>query len=209
LQNAPMRAQKLKGIEVESVGTDELRVRIDLEVHALERDGVIDLHWLYGRDLFDRWRMEQMARHYARVLEAVAADPAQAIGQIELLGAQERRQILEEWNATHRNLTDATFTRLFEMQVERTPNGTAVLFGHDSLSYTELNERANRLAHLLMQQGIRPEDVVGLAVPRSLEMVVALLGILKSGAAYLPIDPNYPPERLKLMLNDAAPMCIV
>ncbi|HTC78194.1 MAG TPA: condensation domain-containing protein, partial [Terriglobales bacterium] len=200
LQNAPMRAQKLKGLEVESVGTDELRVRIDLEVHALERDGVIDLHWLYGRDLFDRWRMEQMARHYARILEAVAADPAQPIGQIELLGAQERRQILEEWNATDRNLADATFTRLFEMQAERTPYGTAVLLGHDSLSYTELNERANRLAHLLIQQGIGPENVVGLAVPRSLEMVVALLGILKSGAAYLPIDPNYPPERLKLML---------
>ena len=209
LQNAPAGAHRLKDLEVEPVGSNELRVRIDLEVHAMERAGEIDLYWLYGRDLFDGCRMEQMARHYLRVLEAVTAIPAQPVSQIELLNGEERRQILEEWNSTHRQIPATTFTQLIESQAARTPQTTAVIFGWDSLTYTELNSQANRLAHLLIAQGIGAEDVVGLALPRSLESIVALLAVLKSGAAYLPVDPNYPPERLKFMLQDAAPVCMI
>ena len=98
---------------------------------------------------------------------------------------------------------------LFEEQVERTPEATAVVYEDQQLSYRELNKRANQLAHLLIAEGIGPEDVVALAVPRSMEMIVSLLGILKAGAAYLPLDPEYPKERLEFMLEDAQPACIV
>ena len=209
LQNAPRAASRMKGLQVEAIRGEEPRVRTDLEVHAWERDGGIEISWLYNRDLFDRWRMEQMAGHYERVLEAVVANPVQVIGSLELLSSEERRQILEEWNDTKREVPVATLPVLFEEQVERTPGAVAVVYEEQSLTYRELNERANQLAHYLMERRIGPEDLVALAVPRSLEMVVALLGILKAGAAYLPLDPEYPEERLRFMVEDARPVCVI
>ena len=144
-----------------------------------------------------------------RILEAVTAEAGQQIREIDLLGAEERRRILEGWNDTERAVPQATLPELFEQQVERTPDAVAVVFEDQQLSYRELNERANRLAHYLVGRGIGPEDVVGLAVPRSLEMMVSLLGILKAGAAYLPLDPDYPAERLAFMLEDAKPACVI
>ena len=207
LQNAPMGAHQLEGLEVEPVGSDELRVRIDLEVHALERDNVIDLHWIYGRDLFDAWRIEQMMRHYRRVLGIMTAstDAHLAIADIDLLYPEERRQILEEWNASQRAVPDTTFVGLFESQVQKTPHTAAVIFGEQTIDYTELNQRANRLAALLIGRGMGPEKIVALALPRSPEIVVALIAVMKAGAAYLPLDPNYPAGRLRFMLEDAHP----
>ena len=184
-------------------------MRIDLEVHAWEREGWIGITWLYNRDLFEGWRMEQMARHYVRVLEAVVGDGEGAVGRIDLLSAGERRRMLEEWNETKVELPETTLPELFEAQVERSPEAVAVVFEGEELSYRELNERANRLAHLLIAKGVGPEDVVALLVPRSFEMVVALLAVLKTGAAYLPLDPEYPDARLKYMLEDARPRCVV
>ena len=209
LQNAPWEAQKLKGLEVEPVRGSEVRVHFDLEVHVRERGEEIRFTWVYNRDLFDGWRMEQMARHYVRVLEALLADSHQAIEDIELLRPEERQQVLEQWNDTVREVPQATLPVLFEAQVERTPDAIAVVFEEQTLTYRELNERANRLAHFLIAKGVGPEDLVGVAVPRSLEMVVSLLGILKAGAAYLPLDPEYPLERLRLMLDDAKPACVI
>ena len=207
LQNAPMGAQQMEALEVEPVGSDELRVRIDLEVHALERDNVIDLHWIYGRDLFDAWRIQQMTRHYLRVLEIMTAvpDAHQVIAGIDLLYPEERRQIVEEWNASQRAVPDTTFVGLFESQVQKTPHTTAVIFGEQTIDYTELNQRANRLAALLIDRGMGPEHIVALALPRSPEIVVALISVMKAGAAYLPLDPNYPAGRLRFMLEDAHP----
>ncbi len=153
--------------------------------------------------------MEQMARHYVRVLEAVVGDGEGAVGRIDLLSAGERRRMLEEWNETKVELPETTLPELFEAQVERSPEAVAVVFEGEELSYRELNERANRLAHLLIAKGVGPEDVVALLVPRSFEMVVALLAVLKTGAAYLPLDPEYPDARLKYMLEDARPRCVV
>ncbi len=209
LQNAPQVVERVKGLEVEEVMGDELRVRFDLEVHAWESEGEIQIAWLYNRDLFDGWRMEQMGRHYLRVLEAVLADPKERIGRLDMLTAEERGQILEEWNQTRREVPEATLVELFEEQVRRSPGAVAVIYQEQELTYRELNERANRLAHLLIGEGVGPEDVVALALPRSPEMIVALLGILKAGAAYLPIDPDYPAERLALMLEDAEPACVI
>ncbi len=209
MQNAPRVERELRELEIGSVGGNELRVRVDMEMHVRELDENIGITWLYNRDLFEGWRMEQMARHYVRVLEAVVGDGEGAVGRIDLLSAGERRRMLEEWNETKVELPETTLPELFEAQVERSPEAVAVVFEGEELSYRELNERANRLAHLLIAKGVGPEDVVALLVPRSFEMVVALLAVLKTGAAYLPLDPEYPDARLKYMLEDARPRCVV
>ena len=209
LQNAPWVSQELKGLEVERVAADDLQVRFDLEVHAWERDHGVEIWWLYNRDLFDGWRVEQMMRHYLRVLEQVASNPEGRIRQIALLGTGEVQRILQDWNQTSRTVEEATLPELFEAQVERTPQAVAVVEQQRSLTYRELNEQANRLAHLLIRKGIGPEDVVAIALPRSLEMIVAVLGIGKAGAAYLPLDPDYPAQRLAFMLEDARPACVL
>ena len=209
LQNVPSTTPQMKGLQIEPLTGRELRVRFDLEVHAFEHDGKLELDWVYNRDLFERWRVEQMARHYVRVLEAVIEDADRAIGQVELLGAEERKQILEDWNATGQKVPEATLPELFEKQVEETPDAVAVVYEQSSLTYAELNCRANQLAHALIKEGIGPEDVVALAVPRSVEMIISLLGVLKAGAAYLPLDPEYPAERLAFLLSDAEPSCVV
>ena len=126
-----------------------------------------------------------------------------------LLAPEERRQLLFEWNATARDLPQVTLPALFEAQVERSPDAVAVVFEESTRSYAELNAQANRLAHLLIGRGVGPENLVALALPRSAEMIIALLGILKAGAAYLPLDPDYPVERLAYMLRDAQPACVL
>src|SRR5262249_6749107 len=160
-------------------------------------------------DLFERSTVEAMGQRLVTLLEAVVAEPAQPIGRLELLTPEERRQLLVEWNATAREVPAATLPALFEAQVARSPEATAVVFEERTLSYTELNGRANRLAHHLIAQGVGPESLVGIALERSIEMVVALVGILKAGAAYLPLDPDYPEERLAYMLRDAQPACVL
>jgi non-ribosomal peptide synthetase component F len=204
LQNAPMDKQQLKQLEVTPVRGGELRVRFDLEVHAFERGGEIALLWVYNRDLFDRWRMEQMARHYVRMLDAVVRDPGCAAGRVEMLSATERQQLLYEWNATATAFpADKCVHQLFEEQVEKTPEAVAVVFEGKELSYAELNRRANQLAHYLRKLGVEPDDLIGVCIERSVEMVVALLGVLKAGGAYVPLEPEYPVERLRFMIKDA------
>ncbi|TIS71052.1 MAG: hypothetical protein E5W94_33585, partial [Mesorhizobium sp.] len=144
-----------------------------------------------------------------RLLEVVAADPARPIGSIDLLDPAERRQLLTEWNDTAQPVPAATLPALFEAQVARTPEATALVFEDEQLSYADLNARANRLAHHLIGLGAGPETIVALALKRSPEMVVTLLAILKAGAAYLPLDPDYPQERLAFMLQDAGPAALV
>ena len=162
----------------------------------------------YRTDLFERRSVEAIASRLVRLLEAASADPQQPIGRLELLAFEERRQILLDWNDTARDVPHTTLPALFEAQVERSPDATALVFEESTLSYAELNLQANRLAHLLIGRGIGPENVVALALARSAEMVVGLLGILKAGAAYLPLDPDYPAERLAYMLRDAQPACV-
>ena len=209
LQNAPMESQRLKGLEVGAIGNEELRVRFDLELHAVERGEEIGLYWLYNKDLFDRWRMEQMARHYVRVLEAMVRRTDEAIGRVDVLTAVERREILEEKNRTECTLPEVTVVGLFEEQVERTPEAVAVVCEEDQLSYGELNRRANLLAHYLRELGVRPDERVAICVERGLELVVALLAVQKAGGAYMPLDPAYPVERLRWMLKDAKPVALL
>ncbi|AVA24298.1 non-ribosomal peptide synthetase [Rhizobium sp. NXC24] len=153
-----------------------------------------------------------LAAYQARLellFEAVLAAPGRPISSFELLAPAERRQIVEEWNATARPVPETTLPALFEQQVCRSPAATALIFEDQELSYAKLDARANRLAHHLIGLGIGPDQVVAICLERSPEMVVALLAILKAGAAYLPLDPGYPEARLGFMLDDAGPAALV
>src|SRR5262249_48359170 len=150
-----------------------------------------------------------LGRQLVRMLSAVAADPDVRISEVDLLEEGERNQLLAGWNDTARETTAATLPRLFEARVAQSPDATAVIDGPDRLSYAQLNARANKLAHHLVGQfGAGPERIVAVALPRSADLIVALLAILKSGAAFLPVDPDYPAERIDTMLTTARPACL-
>ena len=163
----------------------------------------------YATDLFDRSTIEVLVSRLIRVYEAAVSDPTRPISQVDLLAPSERRQLLLDWNDTDRPVPQTTLPQLFEAQVLRTPTATAVMFEHNTLSYSQLDSKASQLAHHLISQGIGPERLVAIALPRSLELVVGLLGILKTGAAYLPLDLDYPTERLAFMLQDARPAYLI
>ncbi|MGA7895551.1 MAG: amino acid adenylation domain-containing protein, partial [Candidatus Sulfotelmatobacter sp.] len=148
--------------------------------------------------------LERYREYFLRLVEAMVADDAQTIDRLPMVSEEERERVLYEWNETKAEFpSDKCVHELFEEQVHRTPNATAVRCGEDSLCYIELDQRANQLAHYLKQMGVGPEVLVGICLNRSLDMLVALLGILKSGGVYVPLDPSYPVERLGFMLEDA------
>ena len=214
-QNTPEAVLELPGIVARPEPVGLAAAKFDLSMDLSERrspegrpqgiEGLIE----YRTDLFERSSVEAIGRRLAALLEAVVADPGQPIGRIELLDPEERHQLLVEWNATARELPQLTLPAAFEAQVERSPQAIALVFEDTELRYAELNLQVNRLAHYLIGRGIGAEDIVALALPRSAEMIIALLGILKTGAAYLPLDPDYPAERLAYMLRDAQPACIL
>src|SRR5262249_21887398 len=174
-------------------GADSAPYPLSLMVAPNER---LQLRLDYRPDLFDRASVEVLAGRLVRLLEAAVAAPDVAIGRLEVLSAAERRTLLEEWNATAHALPAATLPQLFAAQAAARPDAVAVVFAHEQLSYGELEARANRLAHHLRALGVGAESVVGVCLERSLELVVALIAILKAGGGYLPLDPGYPRERL-------------
>jgi len=205
LQNAPQRAFELKGLQLQPLGgVGGTTAKFDLSVFML--DGVDGLSGRieYNTDLFDASTIDRLQNHYVGLLQAALARPETRISQLPILSSEERHRSLVEWNAS-----DADYPRhlclhqLFEQQVERTPDAVACVLGHQQLTYRELNQQANQLAHLLRRRGVGPGQRVGIFVERSLMMMVGLLGIQKSGAAYVPLDPAYPAERLRLTLEDA------
>ncbi|WP_127490417.1 non-ribosomal peptide synthetase, partial [Paenibacillus ehimensis] len=164
----------------------------------------ITIRFGYNAMAFDEAGIRQIAGHVARVLEQVAAAPQIRVDELEWVTEAERAQIVERFNATAADYPrDETVHGLFEAQAERTPEQVAVVFEDERLTYRELNERANRLAHTLRANGVQPDQPVGIMVERSLEMIVGIFGILKAGGAYMPIDPDYPQERIAYMLEDS------
>ena len=163
----------------------------------------------YRGDLFDRASAQALAGRLVRLLAAATTEPERAIGRLDILSAEERAIILRGWNETARAVAPATLPDLFGAQAARTPDAVAVVFGEERLSYGELDARSSRLAHHLRALGVGPEVIVGLCVERSPELIVGLLGILRAGGAYLPLDPDYPAERLAFMLEDAAAPVLV
>ncbi|MFL5279511.1 MAG: amino acid adenylation domain-containing protein, partial [Rhodopila sp.] len=209
LQNAPQAPQRLPGLNISAVPTDDLRVRFDIELHASERDGAVHLDWLYNRDLFDRPRIERMARHFQQLLGTVLDAPHTPLAQLPLLNDNERRHMLEDLNAAAQPVPQTTLVALLEAQAAATPQAVALSDGRSALSYAELNATANGLAHRLIACGVGPEARVGICLPRSIELVVALLATIKAGGAYVPLDPAYPEARLSTMLADAAPTVVL
>ena len=204
LQNAPMEGLELTGLRLEPIETDTKTAKGDLYFSLVETPEGLRGRMEYNTDLFDEATIERMLAHYQGLLEAAVADPLCPVSELPLLTQEEHRQILVDWNATEFDYPrDLCLHEVFEQQVERTPNAVACVAAGGSLSYAELNQRANQLAHFLKARGVGPGQRVGLFVERSLMMMVGLLGIQKSGAAYVPLDPSYPAERLRLTLDDA------
>ncbi len=204
LQNTPMESLDVEGLRLEALHSDSGAARFDLTVALTEYEGRLLASAQYNADLFERETIGRMCEHFRTLLAGVVADPQQRLSQLPLLSQEERRQILVEWNATAREYPrEKCVHELFEEQAERTPEAVAVLADAEQVSYRELNERANQIAHHLRGLGVGPEVVVGVCLERSIEMVAALLGVLKAGGAYLPLDPKYPLERLAWMLEDS------
>lgn len=177
--------------------------KFDLSFWMTEMEDGLNGGMEYSTDLFDAATISNMMGHLQVLLNSIAANPSQRLSDLPLLTEEERQRLLVEWNATEAQFSsEQCLPELFEFQVNRNPDATAVVFGDESLSYHELNARANQLAHYLQRIGVGPDALVGIAVERSLEMVVGLLGILKAGGAFVPMDPTYPKERLSFMLED-------
>ncbi|ARP74327.1 non-ribosomal peptide synthetase [Streptomyces pluripotens] len=163
----------------------------------------------YATDLFDRSTVQDIVDRLARLLRAVVADPDQRLWQTDILAPAERRELLEQWTAPAPPSERTTVPALFEAAAAAHPEAIAVAQGTERLTYAQLNARANRLAHTLIAQGVGPESVVALALPRSVDLVVGVLGVLKAGGVYLPLDPNYPAERIAFVVEDARPAVVV
>ena len=204
LENAPVSELELTGLIVNLLKEKSTTAKFDLTL-GMENTatGLVGV-WEYNTDLFDAGTIERLAGHFVTLLESIVANPQQRISQLPLLTQPEQHQLLVEWNDTQADYPqDKCIHQLFEEQVERTPDAVAVVFENEQITYQQLNCRANQLAHYLRSLGVVADELVGICVERSLEMVVGLLGILKVGGAYLPLDPEYPTERLHFMLEDA------
>jgi amino acid adenylation domain-containing protein len=204
LQNAPGRRFALPGLQVESVPQESDAAKLDLAVSLREVDNRLEGSVTYARDLFDAATIERLAGHFRRLIEEATAHPDRRVWELELLDGPERKRILEDWSGATRDYPRAAgLAELFEAQVARAPEAVAVVWGEEKLTYGELNVRANRLAHWLRGQGVGRDTIVGIALERSSALPVAILGTLKAGGAYLPLDPSYPEARLVFMLEDA------
>ncbi|WP_256252292.1 non-ribosomal peptide synthetase [Streptomyces sp. yr375] len=215
VENAGEARLGLPGLSTSSRMAGVGAAKFDLSVSMTERhtgDGSPDgVHCIlhYTTDLFDESTVRALADRFTRTLAAAVADPDQTISQAEILTARERAE-LADWSAGPAwKQLDATVPELFEARVARTPDATALVYGDTELTYAELNARANRLARLLAGRGVGPERCVAVALPRSVDLIVARMAVLKAGAAYLPIDLKYPVERIRFMLDDAAPVLVV
>ena len=211
LQNAPNSDLRLGSavLELFDVG-DNGTSKFDLLLQ-LGEDGFGKLtgSLQYSTDLFEAWSVTRMIDHYQMLLSGIVADPSQSIVSLPLLTANERKQVIREWNWTENEISEETLIESFEEQARRSPGAVAVIYGEERLSYRDLNERANRLGWYLREFGVGPDVVVGIFVERSVEMLVGLLGILKAGGAYLPLDPDHPAERLKYMVEDSRPALLL
>jgi amino acid adenylation domain-containing protein len=198
--SVPGAAIQIGGQHVELVPLEQRIARFDLTLTMADVGTELVGAFEYNRDLFQPATITRMADHFQILLDRIVADPEQRIAELPLLTAAEQ-QLLRDWNQTTLAYgRDVTIQQLIEQQAARTPHAAAIVFGGEQLTYAELNARANQLAHHLISQGVGPDVLVALCVERSLEMLVGMLAILKAGAAYVPLDPAYPADRLRYML---------
>jgi len=179
---------------------------VDLELQLQEKDNEVVGEILFSLDLFDPDTIERHVGYLCSMLQATVVDVDQPVMTVDLLSQVERDLVLGQWNETHQDYpSHLCIHHLFEQQAEQNPQATALVFKDQSLTYAELNERANRLAHHLIKLGVQPDSLVAICVERSFAMIVGVLAVLKAGGAYVPLDPSYPKDRLVYILEDAAP----
>ncbi|MBD2695228.1 amino acid adenylation domain-containing protein, partial [Anabaena catenula] len=210
LENAPFGKLELPGCNWCALNQQSTIAKFDLTLSITETNQGLLGSWEYNTDLFDNSTIERMAGHFHNLLSAIVKNPQQTAGELPLLSAAEHHQLLVEWNNTATEYPrDKFIHQLIAEQAEKKPEATAVVFQGERLTYRELNKQANQLAHYLRSLGVGTETIVSVFLEKSLNLIFTVLGILKSGAAYLPLDPSYPSDRLKLMLEDANPPVII
>lgn len=214
-QNTPDAELHLPDMEsslrINSVGSAKFDLTLEISEDRLAdgtpngMEGLLE----YSTDLFKRETAQALADRLMRLLEAAESDPDEQIGNLDILAPEERSSMMTDWQSVSEKIPHACLPEQFEKQAALRPDAIAVVYENQELSYAELNERANRLARMLISEGVGPEQFVALTLPRSLEMAVGLLAVLKAGAAYLPLDPDYPADRIAFMLKDAQPAFIM
>ncbi|MFK4105085.1 amino acid adenylation domain-containing protein, partial [Streptomyces sp. NPDC019531] len=215
LQNAPRAGFDLPGLEVTEGPASTRTAKFDLAFNVSERftpDGTpagLKCQVEFATDVFDAESVRMLTQRWTRLLDELTDNPNQHVSDVDVLLPGERQQVLVEWNDTAVEVPARTLPVLFEEQATRTPDATAVVCEGIEVSYADLDARANRLARHLVGRGVGTESVVGVCLERGIDLVVALLGVLKAGAAYLPIDPEQPSERAEFMLADAGAVCVV
>ena len=204
LMNTRMSKVELPGVNLSLIKPQNTSAKFDLTLSVSETESGLLNEWEYNTDLFDSSTIDRMAGHFQNLLSAIVENSAQKVSELPMLSTAENRQLLVEWNNTAVEYPQSQcIHKLFEQQVEKTPDAVAVVFEGEQLTYSQLNTKANQLAHYLQNLGVKPETLVGICVERSVEMVIGLLGILKAGAAYVPLDPSYPQQRIELILSDS------
>ncbi|MFJ3793115.1 amino acid adenylation domain-containing protein [Kitasatospora sp. NPDC090091] len=203
-QNIAMPSFDAAGLRLEPMEVESTAARFDLELQVFDRPEGLSGRFDYNSDLFDTATVAQLSGHLRLLVENLLAEPERPVGQVPMLAADEERRLRERWNDTRREWPAPGFAHhRFEQQAARTPEAEAVRCGREALSYAELDRRSNRLAHRLKRHGVGRDVLVGVCTERSVDLVVALLAVLKAGGAFVPLDPEFPPERLAFMLADS------
>ncbi|MBE8994142.1 non-ribosomal peptide synthetase [Microcystis aeruginosa] len=204
LENNDSQDLNLPELKIEWLGSSYPFAKFDLSLLALEADGQLNCAWEYATDLFETMTIQRMAEHWEVLLQQIVTNPQQTISTLPWLTKADQKQ-LELWNQTNTNYPqDKTLISLFEEQVKSYPDNIALVFEKHSLTYQELNQKSNQLAHHLQENyQIKPDSLIGICIEPSLEMIIGLLAILKSGAAYVPIDSNYPESRIDYIISDS------
>ncbi len=204
LHNTPREQLSLASLRLEGFGLEHKKIKLDLNLMFEERADQLMGALNYSTDLFDLRTAQAMVEHLRVLLAAAVADPKQPVGQLPLMSQEEREQVLYGWNDTRQEYGEAQCVQeMFEQQVRKTPGGVAVVYEGEMMSYEELNRRANQLGHYLRRLGVEAEVRVALSLPRGLSMIVGLLGVVKAGGTYVPLDLTCPPQRLANMLEDS------
>ncbi|MGH3933701.1 MAG: amino acid adenylation domain-containing protein, partial [Pseudonocardiaceae bacterium] len=209
LQNTTHRTFDLPGLNIEELTLPTAIAKFDITLEFQKRDDVLEGAFQYNTDLFDATTIQRMAQHLLVLLEAIAADPHQPVQRLPLLTDAERDRVLVQWNDTGQEVPPVALPELFQAQVAQTPDAVAVVCGSQKLSYRELNERVNRLAHRLMALGVGREQPVGVLLARSVDFVVAELAVVKAGGAYLPLDVRAPVSRMRQLLGESQVSVVV
>ena len=204
LDNKSGESIQAEGLKLDIIDVAGETSRFDLTLMVREGTENLTLVMEYSTDLYDAGTIKRILRHYGQLLEAALLEPDKKIVDLELLNEHEKKQLLEDWNDTRREYPkESSIPQLLEREVERTPERIAVVFNDQHVTYWELNKRANQLAHALRSQGVKEEVLVGLCLEKSIEMITAMLGIIKSGGAYVPLDPQYPRYRTEQIIDDS------